>query len=330
MSISVNDSGTIRTLSTVHANENGTLRALNTIHANENGVLRKIHEYIPPLSSVSISGPSSGYVGDTVYFNFSIYPSNASWVKQSWSTSDSSVVSLRGAIGTITGAGTATIKVSLTDSYGNVRSSSMKVNGVQKLTGISVSPSSVRLSPGSSYQLSVNAVPSGAVLPTISWSRADQYSITVSGSGLVTVRNTTSACGDKTVTASGGGYTSTCIVKVRAPDKSWSNDVTCFDSDFEKRSLSSGHERHVVYINSIEQKDLYGDTGSVSLSSLRCSLTCVNSSNSYTTLKVGSGYTFYTSSLTSESILYFRVTSFAVEASHVATTISYTIYSYGE
>lgn len=164
MGISVNDSGTLRQLSTVHANENGTLRELNTVYANENGTLRTIHEGIPPLSSVSISGPYSGscLVGDTVYFDFSVSPSNAKVVKQSWSTSNSSVISLRGAIGKALSRGFSRISVSLTDSYGNVLSSSMRVDAYIGVQSVSLSKTSISAKRGDSVYLTFTVSPSNA------------------------------------------------------------------------------------------------------------------------------------------------------------------------
>lgn len=162
MAISVNDSGTLRQLSTVHANENGTLRELNTVYANEDGTIRTIHEGVPPLSSVSISGQDSCLVGDTVYFYYSMSPSNAKIVKKSWSTSKSSVISLRGAIGTALSRGTSSISVSLTDSYGNVRSSSMWVDVWVGVKSVSLSKTSVSAKRGETVSLTFTVSPSNA------------------------------------------------------------------------------------------------------------------------------------------------------------------------
>lgn len=162
MAISVNDSGTLRQLSTVHANQNGTLRELNTVYANENGTLRTIHEGVPPLSSVSISGPDSCLVGDTLYFNFSSSPSNAKIVKKSWSTSNSSVISLRGAIGTAKAKGVSDISVSLTDSYGNVLYSSMWVYAYIGVQSVSLSKTSISAKRGETVSLTFTVSPSNA------------------------------------------------------------------------------------------------------------------------------------------------------------------------
>ena len=162
MAISVNDSGTLRQLSTVHANQNGTLRELNTVYANENGTLRTIHEGIPPLSSVSISGPSSCNVGDTLYFSYSSSPSNAKIVKQSWSSSDSSSISLRGAIGTAKARYGSYIKVSLTDSYGNTKSSEKYVDVYIGLQSVSVNQTSVSAKRGETVRLTFTVSPSDA------------------------------------------------------------------------------------------------------------------------------------------------------------------------
>ena len=162
MAISVNDSGTLRQLSTVHANQNGTLRELNTVYANENGTLRTIHQGIPPLSSVSISGPSSCNVGDTLYFSFSSSPSNAKIVKQSWSSSDSSSISLRGAIGTAKARYGSYIKVSLTDSYGNTKSSEKYVDVYIGLQSVSLSKTSVSAKRGETVRLTFTVSPSDA------------------------------------------------------------------------------------------------------------------------------------------------------------------------
>lgn len=162
MAISVNDSGTLRQLSTVHANENGTLRELNTVYANENGTLRTIHEGVPPLSSVSITRYADGYVGDWYSFGYTYSPSNAKVKSVSWSSDNSSIIKMDSYVAMYVGKGSTYVNVEVKDIYGYTRSSSVYVRSYLSATSVSISQSSVSAKRGAYVSLSFKLSPSNA------------------------------------------------------------------------------------------------------------------------------------------------------------------------
>ena len=86
---------------------------------------------------------------------------------------------------------------------------------------VTVSPASITLNPNGTQQLTATVSPAGAT-ETVTWHSEDEEVATVSDTGLVTAVGV----GDTTITATAGGKSGSCAVKVEAADV-----ITSFEAD---------------------------------------------------------------------------------------------------
>ena len=84
-----------------------------------------------------------------------------------------------------------------------------------KVTGVTVSPTTVSLAVGKTKTLTATIAPSDATNKSVTWSTSNSSVATVSSSGKVTAKSKGTA--NITVTTSDGGYTATCSVTVTQP-----------------------------------------------------------------------------------------------------------------
>ena len=148
----------------------------------------------------------------------------------SWASSNPSVATVSPA-GLITGVGVgaATVTVTATDpgqaaivapdstTGSATATSTIDVTVVQRIVGLSVTPTSLDLLPGSSAQLTatyLDAVDASVVGPPVTWSSSKGSVASVNGAGLVTA----AVPGATTVTATGGGFAGSATVTVRGAD----------------------------------------------------------------------------------------------------------------
>lgn len=89
------------------------------------------------------------------------------------------------------------------------------ISGNVSVTGVSVNPTSVGITVGSTTQLSSSIIPSNATNQTVSWSSSNSSICTVNSSGLVT--GVAAGTASVTVTTQDGGFTAVCLVTVTAP-----------------------------------------------------------------------------------------------------------------
>lgn len=175
----------------------------------------------PTGTTVSVTGitvsPTSVTVsvGGTTQLSATVSPSNATNTAVTWTSSNSNIATVS-STGLVTGiaAGTVTITVTTVDggyeAFAQVDVSSVAV------TGVSVTPTSVTLDPGETYQLSATVSPSDASNQDVNWSSGDVSIATVDDNGLVTaVSNGTT---DITVTTDDGGYTASATITVNYVD----------------------------------------------------------------------------------------------------------------
>ena len=149
-------------------------------------------------------------VGGSETLTATVAPSNATNKRVSWSSSNTSVVTVdsNGKVNAVSG-GTATITAT-TEDGGKTASCSVTVN--VPVTGVGLNKSSLSIVVGNTELLVATIVPSDATNQSVSWTSSNTSVATVSSSGLVTAR----AIGDATitVTTADGSKTSTCAVTV--------------------------------------------------------------------------------------------------------------------
>lgn len=163
------------------------------------------------VSGITLSQSSvSLEEGATVSLTATVSPSNATDKSVTWSSSDTGVASVAGGVVTAVAKGTATV----TASAGG-KSAKCEVTVSAKtvaVTGVSLSKTSLTLSPGGSSQLEATVSPSNATDKTVKWTSSDPSKVTVEN-GLVKAVSP----GTAKVTATAGGFSANCEVTVQLP-----------------------------------------------------------------------------------------------------------------
>ena len=151
--------------------------------------------------------------GKTSNLKATVYPSNASNKKCTWSSSNTSVATVdkNGKV-TAKKAGTATITVKTAN--GKTASCNVTVQAVQAVpTSVSLNKTSLTLDVGKSYTLTKTVSPSNAVT-SYTWRSSNTSVATVDSNGKVTAK----ASGTATITVkTSNGKTATCKVTVSLP-----------------------------------------------------------------------------------------------------------------
>lgn len=172
-----------------------------------------------PVSGVSIAMSSSSVnIGSSLSLSCTISPAGATNKSVTWSTSDSSVASIKNDSSnpvSITGikAGTATITVKTKDgSY----TDSCKIT----VTKPPVKVQSISLAAKASVQVGHNILLTPTIMPTdaanqkVTWSSSDKTIASVDNDGRVTGKKVSSTSVKITATTADGGKTATCLVTV--------------------------------------------------------------------------------------------------------------------
>ena len=173
-------------------------------------------------SAVSVSGSSSGKVGESLSLTADITDDGEGHGDISWESDNTGVASVSGsgssASVSLKGAGTAVITVRCDDASGvfTVNVSEEENNDTEKaaaVTGISLSSSELSGQVGETKTLTAEVSPSDAGNKNVSWSSSDN-SIAAVESGKVTLK----ASGTAQITArtDDGGYEAVCRVTVSA------------------------------------------------------------------------------------------------------------------
>lgn len=147
-----------------------------------------------------------------------------------WTSSDTSVATVKNGVITAVGGGTATI----TAKSGDI-SDTCKVTVTSALTGISLSKSSASLSVGSMTTLTATPKPSDTTDDTtVTWKSSDTSIASVSSSGVVTAKSS----GTATITATIGKYSSTCKITVSESSSSSSTSTSITGISLTQSTLS--------------------------------------------------------------------------------------------
>ena len=150
--------------------------------------------------------------GKTKTLKCTIYPTNATNKKVSWSSSDSNIVEVSNGKLKAKNAGVAIITVK--SSNGKTATCKVEVkNPVIDVTDIALNKTSIKLTKGKTKTLKYSIYPSNATNKTVSWSSSDPNIVEVSNGKLI-AKN----AGKATITVkSSNGKIATCKVKVKNP-----------------------------------------------------------------------------------------------------------------
>lgn len=152
--------------------------------------------------------------GESGKLTATVYPLNSTQKTLTWVSDHPDVASVDGD-GNVTArkAGTATVTVKVAENVTAV----CKVTVISRVTGISLSETTVELKPGETHQLTATILPQNASNAEVTWYSDKESVAIVSQSGLVAAVGPGEAMVH--VVTSDGGKMATCLVKVGTPVK---------------------------------------------------------------------------------------------------------------
>jgi len=168
------------------------------------------------VTGVSLNNTSlSMIVGETQRLYATVSPSNATNKTVTWSSSNTSVVSVT-SLGVLlaNAAGSAIITVKTNDGGKTAKCTVTVSNATVSVTGVSLDKTSLSMTVGETQTLSATITPYNATNKAVSWSSNNTTVATVSSSGVVTAKAAGTAT--ITVTTNDGGKKATCSVTVSA------------------------------------------------------------------------------------------------------------------
>ena len=166
-----------------------------------------------PVTGVSLNKTTLALnVGGSETLTATIAPTNATNTAVTWSSSNTSVVTVSGGKITAVGAGTATITVTTSD--GSYTAKCTVTVGVP-VTGVSLNKTTLSLSKGSTETLTATIAPTNATNTAVTWKSSNTSVATVDSDGKVTA--VTAGTATITVTTADGSKTATCTVTVTVP-----------------------------------------------------------------------------------------------------------------
>lgn len=168
-----------------------------------------------PAQHVSLDKTSLKLLeGESGKLTATVYPLNSTQKTLTWVSDHPDVASVDNE-GNVTArkAGAATVTVKVAEKVTAV----CKVTVISRVTGISMSETTVELKPGETHQLTATVLPQNASNAEVTWYSDKESVAKVSQSGLVSAVST----GEATihVVTSDGGKMATCLVKVGTPVK---------------------------------------------------------------------------------------------------------------
>ncbi|WP_052206663.1 beta strand repeat-containing protein [Cellulophaga baltica] len=168
------------------------------------------------VASVAITpNPITINIGGTENLSAVILPANATNQNVTWSSSDDAIASVSAA-GVVTGntTGTATITVTTEDGAFTATSTITVQAATFAVTGITVDPTVITITNGSTTTLTETIAPANATNQNVTWSSSDDAIASVSVAGVVTGNAIGSAT--ITVTTEDGDFTATSTITVQA------------------------------------------------------------------------------------------------------------------
>ncbi|MBP5280874.1 MAG: Ig-like domain-containing protein [Lachnospiraceae bacterium] len=170
-----------------------------------------------PVTGISLDQTLvSMEVGKSMKLTATITPSSASNQNVTWSSSDSSVVSVsaNGLTANLSALKNGSATITVRTANGN-RMATCNVTVSTRVTGISLDQQNANLNVGGTLRLNASITPSTASNQSVTWSSSDTSVATVSANGLsATVTAKKNGSATITVTTADGGKSATCKVTV--------------------------------------------------------------------------------------------------------------------
>ena len=156
-----------------------------------------------------------------------VSPSNATNKTVTWSSSDTSVATVSGGVIKGVSAGSATITAATSNGLKATVKVTVKANSsIVKPTGVTVSPSTLKLKAGASGSLTATVAPSTATDKSVTWKSSNDKVASVDGSGNVTAVGE----GTATITATtSNGLSSTATVTVEGASVTYIENGVYFE-----------------------------------------------------------------------------------------------------
>ena len=233
-----------------------------------------------PVTGVSLNESSLTLTeGETYTLTATVYPSNATDKSVTWSSNNTSVVTVSSS-GVVTAikAGSATITVK-TNNGGKTAACAVTVKAAEvPVTGVSLDKTSLTMTEGETQTLAATVKPDNATDKTVTWSSSNTSVATVSSSGVVTAIVAGSAT--ITVKTNNGSKTATCAVTVKAAE------VPVTGVSLNKTSITMTEGETYTLTATVSPSN--ATDKSVTWSSNNTSVATVSSSGVVTAIKAGS------------------------------------------
>lgn len=207
-----------------------------------------------------VEAPSTINIGKSLKLNVAFTPTNATNKTLSWTSGDTSVLTVDNE-GNVKGIGKGTTTVVATTTDGSDLSIRCYITVKRPVTSIALSKSTATMSPGRTLQLSAIVNPYDASNKNVTWSSSNESVATVSSAGKVTAV----AAGEADITATaadGTGIRAVCFVTVQN-----TNGIGQTTADDAKLTLN-GHrltvsglaDNEIVYIANTQGCTVYRGT----------------------------------------------------------------------
>lgn len=184
--------------------------------------------------------------GKSVSIGASVIPADATKKGLSYTSSDESVA--KASNGAVTGVSAGTAEITVTTKDGGFTDTCTVTVFEKPVTGVALSEKVVELGVGNTAKLTANVYPDEASDKTVKWSSEDTSVATVDGSGVITGVG----FGKTNVTATAGGVTAKCIVKVKPMnivDATGTDDFVISNADGDKVKFTGTSNSAVLTLN---------------------------------------------------------------------------------
>lgn len=156
-------------------------------------------------------------VGETVQLTANVFPTNASDQTVSWFSNNPAIATIDSNTGLVTAVGAGEVDVTVVTNDGGYRASAIiNVTGnapIVDVYNVTVTPTTVALNVGETFQLAANVQPENATDQSVSWFSNNPAIATIdSTTGLVTAVGAGEV--DVTVVTNDGGYRASAIITV--------------------------------------------------------------------------------------------------------------------
>lgn len=169
----------------------------------------------PLLSTSIVLNPAEGFnlaIGMSRTITATIVPSIATNTTVKWASSDTSVATVTSG-GVVKGIGIGTATITATAADGASKAQSYEITVGNKITGLSLSSTSISIAESKTATLTPKITPTNAIIQTLTWTSSNTSVATVNSNGVITAK----AAGTAVITAKttdGTNKSATCTVTV--------------------------------------------------------------------------------------------------------------------